>query len=147
MVYSFTMPKISTHWGPLQTFLNINHSVGHICFLKVVQLFFGTKSGSYSGQKFISSRLGVFFDWETSIYFCPRFVHFGNLLDTLTLMNCQWGTWRTQQTPKPAAQLPWATPPYWAHSVLRASAMKWRKGQWQWQFAIQKRYSCYHHLV
>ena len=30
-----------------------------------------------------------------------------------------WGTWRTQQTPKPAAQLPWATPPYWAHSVLQ----------------------------
>ena len=44
--------------------------------------FIGEKSGSYSGQRFISFSLGVFFNWETSIYFCPLFVHFGtnNLL-------------------------------------------------------------------
>ena len=34
-------------------------------------------------------------------------------------------TWRTQQTPKPAAQLPWATPPYWAHSVLKSIFWFW----------------------
>ena len=34
-------------------------------------------------------------------------------------------TWRTQQTPKPAAQLPCATPPYWAHSVLKSIFWFW----------------------
>ena len=80
----FTMPKISLHWVPLQPFLNINHDFGHICFLKKLWTFFGSKSGSYSGQKIISFSLGVFFDWETSIYFCPLFVHFRTQGDTLT---------------------------------------------------------------
>ena len=84
MVYIFTIPKISLRWGPLQPFLNIDHDFGHICFLKKLWNFFGTKSGSYSGQKIISFSLGVFFDWKISIYFCPLFVHFRILWDTLT---------------------------------------------------------------
>ena len=82
--YIFTMPKISMDWGPLQPFLNIDHDFGHICFLKKLWNFFGTKSGSYSGQKFIFFSFWVFFYWETSIYFCPLFVHFRTLSDTLT---------------------------------------------------------------
>ena len=84
MVYIFTIPKISLRWGPLQPFLNIDHDFGHICFLKKWWNFFGTKSGSYSGQKIISFSFGVFFDWEISIYFCPLFVHLGTLWNTLT---------------------------------------------------------------
>ena len=84
MFYIFTMPKTSLVWGPVQPFLNKDHDFGHICFLKNLWNFFGTKSGSYSGQKIISFSLGVFFDWETSIYFCPLFVHFRTLGDTLT---------------------------------------------------------------
>ena len=91
MVYIFTIQKFSPYWGPLQPFLNIDHDFGHICFLKKLWNFFGTKSGSYSGQKIISFSFGVFFDWEISIYFCPLFVHFRTLWNTLTysaLMPC-----------------------------------------------------------
>ena len=35
-------------------------------------------------KKMISFSLGVFLDWETSIYFSPLFVHFRTLGDTLT---------------------------------------------------------------
>ena len=84
MVYIFTIQKISLYWGPVQPFLNIDHDFGHICFLKKLWNFFGTKSGSYSGQKIISFSLGVFFDWEISIYFCPLFVHFRTQGNTLT---------------------------------------------------------------
>ena len=35
-------------------------------------------------SKIISFSLGVFFDWETGIYFCPLFVHFRTLGNTLT---------------------------------------------------------------
>ena len=100
MVYIFTIQKISLDWGPVQPFLNFDHDFGHICFLKKLWNFFGTKSGSYSGQKIISFSLGVFFDWEISIYFCPLFVHFRTLWDTLTysamVQHKTWGsTWNT----------------------------------------------------
>ena len=84
MVYIFTIQKISLDWGPVQPFLNFDHDFGHICFLKKLWNFFGTKSGSYSGQKIISFSFGVFFDWEISIYFCQLFVHFRTLWNTLT---------------------------------------------------------------
>ena len=35
-------------------------------------------------KKMISFSLGVFLDWEISIYFCPLFVHFRTLGNTLT---------------------------------------------------------------
>ena len=84
MFYIFTMPKISLVWGPVQPLLNKDHDFGNNCFLKNLWNFFGTKSGSFSGQKIISFSLGVFFDWETGIYFCPLFVHFRTQGNTLT---------------------------------------------------------------
>ena len=51
MAYIFTMPKISLHWGPVQPFLNIDHDVDNICFLKKLRKKFGTKFWSWSSKK------------------------------------------------------------------------------------------------
>ena len=82
LCFSWVWWEMSLCWTNILSKLVTLHS--HIYFLKKLWNFFGTKSGSYSGQKIISFSLGVFFDWEISIYFCPLFVHFRTLEDTLT---------------------------------------------------------------
>ena len=84
MVLIFTMEKISPYWGPLHAFLNVGLNFSKICFLKMWRKFIGAKSGSYSGQKCIYFCWGVFFDWETSIYFCALFALPETPLDALT---------------------------------------------------------------
>ena len=74
--------KISPYWGPVQPFLNIDHDFGHICFLKKLWNFFVQNLGHILIKKSFPS--ACFFYWEISIYFCPLFVHFRILWDTLT---------------------------------------------------------------
>ena len=76
MIYFFTMPKISLHWGPVQPFLNVDHNFGKNCFLKKLCKFFGTKFGSLPSEKMLNFLFGVVIEWETSVYFCPLFVLF-----------------------------------------------------------------------
>ena len=73
MVYIFTIPKISLHWGPLQPFLNIDRDFDNICFLKNLQKKFGTKFGSLPSKKVQNFLLGRFIERETRVYFWPFF--------------------------------------------------------------------------
>ena len=89
MGYIFSMPKISLEWGPVQPFLNIGHNFGNICFLKKLQLFLGTKSGSYSSQKCQFHCLAGLIQWARRVYLCPLFALFKTPLTLLT--NCAVG--------------------------------------------------------
>ena len=53
-------------------------------FWKSYETFLVQNLGHVLVKKTISFSSGVFFDWETSIYFCPLFVHFRTLWNTLT---------------------------------------------------------------
>ena len=84
MVYIFTMPKISLHWGPLQPFLNIDRDFDNIYFLINLRKKFGTKFGSLPSQKVQNFLPWRFIERETRVYFWP-FLTFKNPIGPLAL--------------------------------------------------------------
>ena len=73
--------KISLIWGLVQPFRNIGHDFGHISFLKSYEILLVQNLDHVLVKK---HSLGMFFDWETSIYFCPLFALLETPLIALT---------------------------------------------------------------
>ena len=82
-IFSPCQKSTSTE-APFNLFWTLTMILAIFVFWKSYETFLVQNLAHILVRNSFSSAFGCFFYWETSIYFCPLFVHFRTLSDTLT---------------------------------------------------------------
>ena len=85
MVNIFILQKISPHRDRIQLFCTFAVILDKFSALTSI-IFFLCKIWVITNSNRQQISLGGFIEWETTVYFCPFFVHFKPLLDTFPVV-------------------------------------------------------------